>query len=155
MANMLDFLLTIFTRAAMTFSFASMRLTVQLFVALHVTLQIILLTALHHLLTASATTFACNRCLTRWTRARMTQLRARMHAAVGFAATIATTVRHIAPIVLRILQFATETVVLVRHLLRNVLTCTTAPAFVRLRTGRPLNDALQVNDVIAIGARPN
>lgn len=155
MANMLDFLLTIVARAAMTFTLASMHLAVQLLVALHVALQIVLLTALHHLLAASATTCASDRRLARWTRARMTQLRARMHAAIGFAATIATTVRHIASIVLRILEFATETEVLVRHLLRNVLTRTAAPAFVRLGTGRPLDDALQVNDVIAIGARPN
>lgn len=152
---MFDFLLAIFARSAMTFSFTAMHFTIQILVALNVALQIILLTALHHLLAAPAAAFTRHRCLARRTWTRMTQLRARMHAAIRLAAAITATVRHIASIVLRILQFAAETVVLVRHFLRYVLAGAAAPTFFRFRTGRPLNDALQVDDVIAVRARPN
>lgn len=150
-----DLFVAVITRATMALASAAMRLTVQSLVALDVALQVILLTALHHFLAAAAAALARHRRLARRTRARMTQLRARMHARVRLAAAVATAVRHVASIVLRILQFATEAIVLVRHLLRYVLAGAAAPALFRLRTGRPLDDALQVDDVIAVRARPN
>lgn len=63
--NVLNLLLTIVARATMTFALTAMNFTIQLLVALDVALQIIFLTALHHLLAAATTTFTRNRRLSR------------------------------------------------------------------------------------------
>lgn len=78
-----------------------------------------------------------------------------MSTAIRSATAIATTVCHIVSIVLRIFQFATKAKVFVRNRFRDVLTGTTAPTFFRFRTSRPLDNALQMDDMIAIVAGPN
>lgn len=68
---------------------------------------------------------------------------------------IPTAVRHVITIVLRILHFAAETVIIVRHLLADILASATTPSFLRLGAGRPRDDALQMDNVITILTRPS
>lgn len=85
----------------------------------------------------------------------MTQQRARMIAQFLPAANLSARVRHVAPIVHRILQLAAKAEILPRNLLRNVLTGRAAPPVVRLRRIGPLGGAGQVQNVVAVEARPN
>lgn len=61
---------------------------------------------------------------------------------------------HIIAIVLRILDFPTETPVSVRDQLGDMLASRTTPASFVLGAGRPLDDAVQMDDVKAIGTGP-
>lgn len=85
----------------------------------------------------------------------MTQLRARVRASVHPTARLAAAMRRVIAIVRRVLGLAAEAVVRVRHHFRYVLAGTAPPALVRLGRGGPLDHAVQMHYVIAVGARPH
>lgn len=116
--------------------------------------DIILLAALHRFRHAATPAAALDHRLTRWARPGMTEQRTRMLAKVLPAAEFTARVRNITPIVLRILLLATETEVLPWDLLGNVLTCWTAPTVLRQGRIGPLRSAIQVKNVITVGAGP-
>lgn len=62
--------------------------------------------------------------------------------------------RYIISVVLWILNFAAEAPVRVGNVQRDVLTGRTSPARLVFRAIRPLDDAVQMNDVEAIRAAP-
>lgn len=120
-----------------------------------ITAEVVLLAALEGFLHAAAAAGARNERVARRTGAGVAEQSARVLAILLLAAHVATAVRHVVPIELRILQLAAEAEVLGRLCGANVLAGTAAPALVRLGRRGPLDHALQVDDVEAVLARPN
>lgn len=129
--------------------------TVERFRAGRFTRNIVFLAALQRFRHAATPTAALDYRLARRTRPRMTEQRTWMLTKVLPAAKFPARVCNVAPIVLRVLLLATETEVLPRNLLRNVLTGRTTPTVIRLGRVGPLRSTVQVKNVIAVGTGPN
>lgn len=132
----------------------SMNSTRQNLIAYLTAKRFILLTTLHRLLGTSATTLPRHHCMASGTRSRMTKQTTCMFTALLLGAKLTTTVSHIIPIVLWILGFSTETPIGIRNEQGDMLAGWTTPTSLILGTVRPFNDAIQMNDVEAIGAGP-
>lgn len=154
MASMLHLVLTPLTIASVTNQRTPMNATRQHLIA-HLTAQrFVFLAALHRLLGASASTLPSHHRMAGRTRSRMAQQSTRMLTAFLLGAQLTTTMGHIVPVVLRILRFAAETPIRIRNVQRHMLAGWATPTGFILGAVRPLDDAIQMNDVEAIDARP-
>lgn len=94
--------------------------------------DVVLLTALHRLRHPATAATALYHRLARRTRSRMTEQRTRVLAQFLPATQFSTRMRHIAPVVLRILLLAAKAEILPRDLFGHVLTGRATPTIVRL-----------------------
>lgn len=153
-ASMLHLVLTSLTITRVTNQRTPMNTTRQHLIAHLAAQRLILLATLHRLLRPPTATLARHHRMTRRTRSRMTQQSTRMLTAILLGAQLTATVSHIVAIVLRALCFATETPIRIRNVQRHMLASRATPTGLILGAVCPLDDAVQMNDVEAVGARP-
>lgn len=154
-ALVLQRFLAIVATSHVAFPLATVNFAVQRLATDRVTSDLLLLAALQRLRHPATSATSLHHRLARRTRSRVTQQRARMITQFLPTANLPARVRHVAPIVHRILQLAAKAEILPRNLLRNVLTGRAAPPVVRLRRIGPLGGAGQVQNVVAVQTRPN
>lgn len=116
--------------------------------------QVLLHGALHRLGAAPAAAAAHHIGLARRTRSRVTEQCAGMTAALDPAAYLAAAVRQFRTRHRRVLQLAAETEILSRQLLQHILARRTAPAHLRLGAAGPGGSTLEVQNMVAVLARP-
>lgn len=124
---------TLLTVAHVALLLARVYSTVKRFRAGRFTRDVVFLAALQWFCHSTTPAAALDYRLARRTRTGMTEQRTRMLAKILAPTKLTTRVSNITPVVLRILLLATETEILPRNLLRNVLTGRTAPSVIRQR----------------------
>lgn len=154
-ALLVDFVLARLALPLVALLGADVQLAVEELLAIGVAFDCSLQGALHQLGGLAASTLSPDASLTRRTGSGMAEQRAGMRTAFDAAANLATRVRNVVAIQCRILDRSAEAEIVSWNFLLDVLAGRTTPAALGLRARSPFDDATQMEDVVAVVARPD